>query len=503
MGKVYLIGAGPYDEELITLKAIRAIKECTVLLYDRLVNPNILKYANENCEILFCGKETGCHYKTQSEINEKIVNMAKMGHIVGRIKGGDPYVFGRGGEEALRLYEEGIEFEVISGITSAISVLNYGGIPVTHRGLSQSFHVFTGKSAQNLDIDWKLVSRLKGTLVFLMGLENINIIVQNLLNEGMDKNTPCCVIMDGTSSKQKKVVGNLFNIIEKVNEKKLQPPCVIVVGEVVKLNDKLDWYSRKPLYGLNVCITRSKEQCKEITSKLLKLGATVTEINTIRIVETAENLNYYDLHEYDYIVFTSVNGVKIFFDYLVNVKYDIRRIKAKIASIGSATSNEIIKRGLIPFIECEKFVAEDLFESMKKHIKPKDKILIPRSKNARSFLVDSLKGYGCIVDEVAIYKVEEGKILDKGFFNECDVVFFTSPSTVKNLIRMVGIDSIKKKVCFSIGPITYDELCKNGIKSIMCDKYTTDGFIEKLISVYDKNNKCILGGASCIKETED
>lgn len=491
MGKVYLIGVGPGDEELLTLKAVKAIKECTVLLYDRLVNPNILKYADEKCEILFCGKESGCHYKTQREINDKIVELAKNGHVVGRIKGGDPYVFGRGGEEALRLYDKGIEFEVIPGISSAISVLNYAGIPITHRGLSQSFHVFTGKSAEKLQIDWKIVSKLNGTIVFLMGLENIESIIQNLKNEGIDENTPCAVIMQGTTSKQLKVVGNISNIIKKVEGKNLKPPCIIVIGKVVELNDKLDWYIKKPLYGLNVCITRSKEQSSEFSSKLLKLGADVTEINTIKIIDTSFKLDGYlkDLGKYDYIVFTSVNGVKIFFNYLIKQKFDVRNIKAKIASIGSATSHELINRGFIPYIECENFVAEELFESMKKHIKQKDKILIPRSLNARSFLVDSLREFGCDVDEVDIYKVDEGKIINNSFFDNSDVVFFTSPSTVNNLMKMVDVNKIREKTCIAIGPITYKELCKNGITSIMCDKYNTEGLIEKLISICDRKNK--------------
>lgn len=233
MSKVYLIGAGPGDEELITLKAIRALKKCTAVMYDRLANGELLKYLAPNCEIYYCGKEPGCHYKSQDEINKMLVKLAKEGHIVGRIKGGDPYVFGRGGEEALDILEENIEFEVIPGVTSPVSVLNYAGIPITHRGISRGFHIFTAMTKDKLDIDWKSVVNIGGTLVFLMGLGRLELITKGLIENGMDKEGKVAVVMKGTTSKQKKVIGNLENIVEKVKEAKLESPVIIVVGEVV------------------------------------------------------------------------------------------------------------------------------------------------------------------------------------------------------------------------------------------------------------------------------
>ncbi|MHB9924122.1 uroporphyrinogen-III C-methyltransferase [Clostridium botulinum] len=485
MSKVYLIGAGPGDEELITLKAIRALKKCTAVMYDRLANGELLKYLAPNCEIYYCGKEPGCHYKSQDEINKMLVKLAKEGHIVGRIKGGDPYVFGRGGEEVLDLLEENIEFEVIPGVTSPVSVLNYAGIPITHRGISRGFHIFTAMTKDKLDIDWKSVVNIGGTLVFLMGLGRLELIVKGLIENGMDKESKIAVVMKGTTSKQKKVIGNLENIVEKVKEAKLESPVIIVVGEVVSFSDKLNWYEKKPLFGRNICITRTKEQAKKLKVQLLDLGAEVTEINSIEIENAEENLKPYlnRLKEYDYIALTSVNAVKIFFDYLIKENIDIRNINAKFAAIGPATSEAIRMRGIMPSIKSKHFVAESLFEEMKKHIQRGDKILVPRSKDARPFLVDALKEEGCIVDEVHIYETLCGKCTHTERFENADTVLFTSPSTVKNMISMVGIDSIKEKNIIAIGPITAAELDKNNIECSSCDEYSINGIIDKLLDL--------------------
>ena len=287
-GKAYIIGCGPGDEELLTIKAVKVLEKCTAVLYDRLVSNNILNYLNEDCLIYYCGKEPGAHYKTQDEINDMIVSLVKEGHIVGRVKGGDPYVFGRGGEEVLALNSENLDFEVIPGVTSPISVLNYAGIPITQRGIAQSFHIVTGMTSASEKINWNALANENGTLVFMMGLENIERIVSNLITNGKDKETPAAVVMKGTSSKQRKVVGTLENIVHKVKESALKSPCIIVVGEVIELNDKLSWYENKPLFGTNICITRSREQSSNLKSALRELGAEVTEINSIKI-----NIRYF------------------------------------------------------------------------------------------------------------------------------------------------------------------------------------------------------------------
>lgn len=485
MGKVYLMGVGPGDEELITLKAIRMLGKCTAVMYDRLVSTSILKYLKDDCEIYYCGKEPGCHYKTQEEINVMLVDLAKKGHVVGRIKGGDPFVFGRGGEEAIALIEENIEFEVIPGITSPIAVLNYAGIPITHRGIAQSFHIFTAMSAEKLDIDWKAVASIGGTLVFMMGFKNLEKIAQSLIFNGKNKSTPCAVIMRGTTSKQKKIVGTLIDILGKVQKSEISSPCIIVVGEVVKFNDQFNWYEKKPLFGRNICITRSKAQAKELREELIDLGAEVLEINSIEFKNTSYNLETCKekLIEYDFIALTSVNGVNYFFDYLKGIEFDIRKLKAKIAAIGPATAEAIRNRGIMPEIVAEHFVAESLFDKMKTYVNGDDKVLVPRSKDARPYLVEALRSVGCSVDEVFTYETLCGKLRSDNEIKDVDLVVFTSPSTVKNMITMVGLETIKSKKALAIGPITEKALIDNGIKATVCDVYSVEGIVKKLLEM--------------------
>lgn len=485
MGKVYLMGAGPGDEELITLKTIRMLEKCTAVMYDRLASASVLKYLKSDCEIYYCGKEPGCHYKTQEEINAMLVTLVSKGHVVGRIKGGDPFVFGRGGEEALALLEENIEFEVIPGITSPIAVLNYAGIPITHRGIAQSFHVFTAMTAEKLDIDFDAVARLGGTLVFMMGFKNLEKIVESLIFNGKSKKTLCAVIMKGTTSKQKKIVGTLVDILGKVQKSEISSPCIIVVGEVVKFNNQFNWYEKKPLFGKNICITRSKDQSKELREKLIDLGAEVLEINSIEIKNTSYNLGSCrdKFTEYDFIALTSVNGVNIFFDYLKELEFDIRRLKAKIAAIGPATAQAIKDRGIMPEIVAEHFVAESLFEKMKIYLKAEDKVLVPRSKDARPYLVKELRSLGCFVDEVFTYETLCGKLKSENEIKDVDLIVFTSPTTVNNMITMVGIETVKSKTALAIGPITANALTEHGIESIICDEYCVEGVISKLLKI--------------------
>jgi uroporphyrinogen III methyltransferase/synthase len=482
MSKVYIIGTGPGDEELLTLKAVRVLKKCTAVLYDRLVSNNVLNYLNENCEIYYCGKEPGAHSKTQDEINELIVGLAKKGHIVGRIKGGDPYVFGRGGEEVLALANENISFEVIPGVTSPIAVLNYAGIPITHRGIAQSFHVITGKSAQDLNVNFKALAIEEGTLVFMMGLSNLDNIVRELVANGKDLSTPCGVIMRGTCAKQKKVIGTLEDISQKVKDAKLQSPCIIVVGEVVNLNESLSWYENKPLFGKNICVTRSKKQCENLKSKLVELGAEVTSFNSIEIKSCVNNLEKYinKLEDYDHMVFTSVNSVEIFFDYLIEKDYDIRRIKAKISAIGNATEKSLNKRGIVCFAKAKEFIGEGLVSILKPNLKENEKLLLPCSAKSREYIYDELTKTGIEVDKVYIYDTVCGSVANKRAFDEVDIVFFTSPSTVKNMVDMLGVEEIKKKKVIAIGPKTNKPLEELGIKASVCKEHSENGFLKEI-----------------------
>ncbi len=490
MSKVYIIGTGPGDEELLTLKAVNSLKQCTAVLYDRLVSNNILNYIDEDCKIYYCGKEPGIHYKTQDQINELMVSLAKAGHTVGRIKGGDPYVFGRGGEEVLALKKENIQFEVIPGVTSPIAVLNYAGIPITHRGVSQSFHIVTGKSAASLKINFEALAKENGTLVFMMGLSSLDSIVENLLRYGKNIDTPCAVVMRGTCSKQKKVIGTLKDIKYKVEKAKLKSPCIIVVGEVVKLNENLNWYENKPLFGRNIALLRTLEQGKSLKEKLKALGAEVTSIPAIEIKNTCSNMDKYinKLSEYNHIAFTSVNSVNIFFDYLIEKEYDIRNIKAEISCVGKSTTEALKRRGVFAAITADIFSGKGLSEKLKDIVKKGDKVLIPCSSLSKNTLMDELLKGGAEVDRVHIYDTVCPKLKDIKSFDETDIVLFTSPSTAKNIIKMCGIDKVKEKVCVAIGETTNRCLKDYNIDAVVCSNQSDDGFIEKLYEMYIKDN---------------
>jgi uroporphyrinogen III methyltransferase/synthase len=490
MSKAYIIGAGPGDEGLLTLKAVKVMKECTAVLYDRLIGNNVLSYLNEDCEVYFCGKEPGCHYKTQDEINAMLVELAKKGHTVGRIKGGDPYVFGRGGEEVLALEEENIPFEVIPGVTSAVAVMSYAGIPITHRGLSQGFHVLTGMSAATLNIQWEVLTKSQNTIVFLMGLENLGDIVKNLVENGKPKDTPCGVIMRGTTAKQKKVIGTLENIEELVKNKGLKSPSIIVVGKVVTLNDKLNWFEKLPLFGANVCVTRTKEQAASMKENLRSFGAEVTEIPAIKIVNTSDNLNVCkdELGSFDYIILTSVNGVNIFFDYLKDNNIDVRTIKSEFAVIGKATLKALAERGVIATVMADEFVAEGLVKQLESHELKNKKVLMPISKNSRNLVEEFLKDKGAEVHRVHTYETQKADFKNLNAFDSVNTIIFTSPSTVNNLIEAVGVDKVKEKLCIAIGPITYKALRDKAVEAVLSEVHSEDGAIEKLIEVWGDIN---------------
>lgn len=487
-GKAYIIGTGPGDEELLTVKAIKVLNRCTAVLYDRLVSNNILNYLNDDCLIYYCGKEPGAHYKTQEEINEMIVKLVKEGHIVGRVKGGDPYVFGRGGEEVIALEKEKLKFEVIPGITSPIAVLNYAGIPVTHRGIAQSFHIVTGMTGTNEKINWKALAQEKGTLVFMMGLENIERIVANLIDNKKHVKTPVAVVMRGTSSKQRKVIGNLENIIQKVREANLKSPCIIVIGDVVNLNKELSWYEEKPLFGTNICITRSREQSSELKSSLRDLGAEVTEINSIKIKSTKENLKEYlnKIPEYDHIILTSVNGVNNFFDFLIETGYDVRNIKAKFSVVGKATKNALISKGIQPFIMAREFVGEGLFKALSPYLSSGEKVLLPCSSSSRTYLYDEISSLGLHVDRVHTYDTVCGSVKNKKVFDEVDYVLFTSPSTVNNMIDMLGIEAIRKKKLIAIGPQTAKAIKDRNMECFICKKHSQQGFLSEIVEFKER-----------------
>lgn len=497
-GKVYLVGAGPGDYKLLTLKGLECIKEADVIIYDRLANINYLKEAKPNCEFIYVGKESSNHALPQDDINRVIAKKAKEGKVVTRLKGGDPYVFGRGGEEAEVLFDEGIKFEVVPGITSAIGGLCYAGIPITHRDHASSFHVITGHlrndDKENEELNWNALANNRGTLVFLMGVANLKKISENLIKEGKDKDTPVALISWATRYNQRVITSTLENVYEDSIREKVKPPTLIVIGNVVGLRGKLNFFESKPLFGQTIMVTRTRNQSSSLLEKIMDLGGNPIELPTIKIEKVENNIELENeiknIKDYTYLVLTSKNGVDILFDKLNEMNLDARSLaNLKICAIGLATERAIRDRGIIADIVPEKFVAESLYEELKPILNKGDKVLIPRAKNARDYLVDKIEEI-CEVKEVHTYEtvIDNGmkdKILEILNQEKIDYITFASSSAVRNFTEIIGRDNIYRlddiKV-ISIGPITSDTAKELGIDIYKEAKTSTiDGMIDMII----------------------
>ncbi|MGL5753393.1 MAG: uroporphyrinogen-III C-methyltransferase [Paraclostridium sp.] len=492
-GKVYLVGAGPGDYKLITLKGMECIKNADVIVYDRLANDKYLKEAKKGCEFIYVGKASSNHALPQDQINEVITQKSKEGKIVTRLKGGDPYVFGRGGEEAEFLLDNDVEFEVVPGITSAIGGLCYAGIPITHRDYASSFHVITGhlKDDENDDLNWNALANNEGTLVFLMGIANLNKISSNLIKEGKSKDTPVALVSWATRYNQRVVTATLEDVHEVAIRENVKPPTLIAVGDVVKLRDKLNFFENKPLFGKNILVTRSRTQSSSLVAEIMKLGGNPLEIPTIRIEEIINNIELENeiknLSSYSYLILTSQNGVNIFFDKLNEMNLDVRALaNTKICVVGPATAKELKNRGIIADVVPEKFVAEAMFDELKDKLSNDDNILIPRGSSARDYLVDKLSKI-CKVKEVHTYNTvieDESKdeIIELLDSQTIDYITFTSSSTVSNFIEIIGkenIDKLHKSKVISIGPITSNTAIELGLEVYKePTNYTIDSLIE-------------------------
>ncbi len=493
-GKVFLVGAGPGDDQLITLKGLECIKRSDVIVYDRLASKGLLDNRKEECELVYVGKRSSHHTKTQDEINEIICQRALGGKIVTRLKGGDPYVFGRGGEEAKYLKDRGIDVEIVPGITSAIGGLAYAGIPITHRDYASSFHVITGHlKDKDKELDWKVLAKLKGTLVFLMGMGELEHITKKLIENGLKKDTPVAVINWATTEKQRVFTGTLRDIYGITLEKGLSSPSIIVIGDVVRLRKDLNFFETKPLYGKKILVTRAHSQASKLTNKIHELGGTPIEFPVIRIKDLSDQSSIGQeirrVNKYNYIIFTSQNGVRLFFRRLFFLGLDMRQLaNTTIVAIGKATAREIEKYHLHVDIVPKEYVAEGIFKELKDRLRPEDKILIPRAKNSRDFLVKHLSNL-CFVKELKIYETLLGEGVEskeeiKGLLRNkgIDYITFTSSSTVKNLVKILGDTKVLQDVkLVSIGPITSKTIADFGLKVYKQAKnYDIGGLVEVL-----------------------
>jgi len=499
-GIVYIVGAGPGDFDLITLKALKCISSSDVIIYDHLVNKKLLFFTKTDAELIYAGKKAKHHTLSQDEINKLMVKKAKEGKVVTRLKGGDPFIFGRGGEEAEFLKENGINFQIVPGISSAIASAEYAGIPLTHRKYSSTLAFVTGhedpKKAES-NICWKSLCNI-GTLVILMGLGNIEKIVETLINSGKDPKTKVAVIRWATTPKQKVIEGTLEDIVDKVKKANFTPPVIIIIGEVVRLREKIKWFENLPLFGRTIVITRQKEKILEFSQKLMSLGAEVIEFPTIQIKEIKdqnEDEIFSNIKEYSWMIFTSANGVKIFMKKLFEKNLDVRFIShLKFATIGEKTKEELKKFGIIADLVPKEFKAENLAESLKERLNPLDKILIVRAKKARDVLEKNLKEVVKKVDIFSIYetvipKYDDLSWIEEKFENkEIDAIVFSSPSTFlnfKEIFKEKTNNFLSNVDIFAIGPITAKTIETHGISvSAVSDKYTEDGIISKILSFY-------------------
>jgi uroporphyrinogen III methyltransferase/synthase len=464
-GSCILVGAGPGDIGLVTLRAREAVEGADVIVYDHLCNPEILQWAPASAEIVYAGKKAAEHAMSQDEINQLLVDRANAGKRVVRLKGGDPFVFGRGGEEAEVLAAAQIPFEVVPGISSAIAAPAYAGIPVTHRGITSSFTVFTGHedgTKEATSIDYEALVDTKGTLVMLMGVERLGAVVSQFLAHGADKNLPVALIRWGTTGGQETVVGALDSIVEKAHA--IRPPAIAVFGEVVRLRDKLNWFERRPLFGRRIVVTRTRKQASALSSQLRRYGADVYELPTIRIEPPEDLLEFGELvrdaYQYDWLVFTSANGVDAFFQMFFKLYDDIRSIgNVKIAAIGPATGQRVKDFGLTVDLQPEEFVAESIVEAFQAEGSVENlKFLIARAAGARELLPKRLTQLGAIVDEAIAYRSvpelpEKMTGLQRFQTEGADLVTFTSSSTVENFKALNLKWPVDMKTA-SIGPIT-------------------------------------------------
>ena len=504
---VYLLGAGPGDPGLLTLKARDALARADVVVYDALANPFLLDHARPDAERIYVGKIADKHALPQHEINALLVRKAKEGggKVVARLKGGDPYIFGRGGEEAEALVAAGVPFEEVPGVTSAIAAPAYAGIPLTHRDFASSVTIITGHESPDKPgsvHNWEALAKSASTLVFVMGMKNLPDIAANLIGAGMAPDTPAALVYRGTTPRQRSLVAPLRDLPREAVAQGFSNPSVIVVGKVARLHESLDWFGKKPLLGRRVVVTRAREQASGLAARLTELGAEVIQFPTIEIrePETYAPLDaaIAGLAGYDWLIFTSVNGVRHFWKRLAAAGLDSRALGGlRVAAIGPATAEALAGRGIKADFVPPRYQAEDVAAGLKA-VAGKDmagmRFLLPRAREAREVLPDELRKAGAVVDVVHAYvtvpaaarKDEVLGLLDAG---KLDCVSFGSSSTVENFLALVPAELLKahpETVLAAIGPVTARTLERHGLKAaVMPQDYTIPALADAIAAHFD------------------
>ena len=498
-GIVYLVGAGPGDEDLMTRKGLKVLREADVVVYDSLASSSLLNEVRDDAELIFAGKRSSHHFKKQYETNQLLIDLAKEGKNVVRLKGGDPYIFGRGGEEGQELRAAGVDFVVVPGISSSYSVPAYCGIPVTHRDYASSFHVITGHEGNHKNgatvLDYGTLAREEGTLIFLMGLKNLPNIVKSLIENGKDPKTPAGVLQEGTTARQKMAVGTLENIVEVVEREGIQTPAITVVGDVVSLADELSWYGGKLLSGQRVLVTGSRSMVERLSPLLKEEGAEAISFSLIRTeaMDTPEfDRAMADIDSYTWIVLTSANGVECFFDKLKAMRKDIRDFKdVHFAVIGDGTKKALEGHGIYSDLIPTAYSSKDMAAAMVPHMKPTDKVLLLRAEEANAVLPDSLTAAGIDHTCVSLYHtvVDERKADELSRLVETvDYITFASSSAVRAFVSMAGsLENVSAKY-ISIGPVTTKTAEAEGLHvDRTAAVYTTQGIVDTIIEDVREN----------------
>ena len=495
-GKVWLVGAGPGDVGLFTLKGKQVLEQAEVVVYDSLVGDGVLAMVPAGARLINVGKRAGHHLMKQEMINQVLLEEAQKGYRVVRLKGGDPFLFGRGGEELELLSEHGIPYEVVPGVTSCIAVPAYNGIPVTHRDYCSSVHVITGhkKAGQSYNIDFEALVRTGGTLVFLMGVTALEDICSNLIKAGMSPSVPAAILQQGTTAGQKRIVATVGTLKEEVDRQGILTPAIIVVGGVCEVADRFEWYEKLPLAGCKIVVTRPKELISQMADRLRKQGAEVLELPAIALSPVEDDRKIREcleqLEKYQWIAFTSPSGVKIFFEFLKKNEKDIRALgRAKLAAIGKGTKRELEARGMYPDLMPEVFDGASLGKKMAECCEENSRILIPRAAIGNAEIIRELSvRKDLVVDDVATYETryEVQSIIDEsGAFERGEITYavFTSASTVRGFVHALpGLEYSKvKAVC--IGKQTAAQAEEYGMHTYTAKEASIDSLVELVIQL--------------------
>jgi uroporphyrinogen III methyltransferase/synthase len=488
MSKVYLVGAGPGDPELITVKARRLLAQADSILYDHLASSDLLALAPASAERLYVGKKKAEHALSQDEICALLVERGKRGLNVVRLKGGDPFIFGRGGEEAEALADAGIPFEVVPGVTSPLGIAAYTGVPLTHRDHTSVVTFITGHDV--LKIDWTKVGTSE-TLVIFMGISQFDEIARRIIAGGRAATTPAMAVRWGTRPDQEVIAGTLDSLPRLIHEHSLKPPATIVIGDVVLLRDKLSWYEKLPLFGQRIVVTRAREQASALSELLHSLGAEVIELPTIAIQPAADygplDRAIANLRTYDWLIFTSANGVRFFLDRLDAGESDLRAIGGRICAIGPATRDALERFHLKVDVMAEQYVAEGLLDALAGYDLTGARVLIARAAIARDLLPNELARRGAQVDVVEAYRTVAPPDLAlrvrEVLARHPHWITFTSSSTVQNLVDAVVAEALSGVRTASIGPVTSATLRKHGIQvTVEASTYTIPGLVQAMLN---------------------